>query len=175
MPVDFRRVGEQELRGLVELPCWNDLDDVPLISPGATEVRIGKFTFDLLARNKAGGVTIVEFKVTAWIGTLAQLLLYPLALRHQLERDQCKSIPKIRCVLVTSYLDRGVVSAVHELAPQCPVGFRVVIDEGQGPRLVDPTKDAHLIPEAQYWHQAEERGSDVRWDGQRIVMRGQAW
>jgi hypothetical protein len=80
--MNLRTVKEREFRTHIEEHHWDAIDpEVPLLRPGAAEVRIGALTLDLLARNSAGGITLVEFKVSATKDTLAQLLLYPRAFR----------------------------------------------------------------------------------------------
>lgn len=123
-----------------------------------TEVRIGAFRLDAVAFDPDGCLVIVELKTTRWIGTLAQLLLYPRALKKSLAAKGIQP-PPIRCLLVTTFLDRGVLDLIadYELSDTVDVlvcsgslpddlkltpplhedAADVVLDQADGPACID--------------------------------------
>lgn len=63
--MDLFKATERTFREHIEKHHWEDIDpEVPLVRPHAAEVRIGALILDLVAQNKAGGITLVEFKST---------------------------------------------------------------------------------------------------------------
>jgi hypothetical protein len=164
--LDLWTANEREFRTYVEAHHWDDIDpEVPLLKPSAAEVRIGALTLDLVARNKAGGITLVEFKVKASKDTLAQLLLYPRAFHKALQAAGCPKVPELRVVLVSPFIDRGVVDLVKSIQPPHPIHIRLCVPDGdQRIKLMSP--DEPGVPEQHCWEQSEVTGrpSQVGWD-----------
>jgi hypothetical protein len=174
--MDLWKTNEREFRKYIENHHWDAIDpEVPLVRPSASEVRIGSLILDLVARNNAGGITLVEFKVKATKDTLAQLLLYPRAFRRALENAQCQQVPDLRVVLVSPFIDRGVVELVETLKLPYPIRIRLCIPDGEtGVRLVPPTEPG--VPKDHCWDQSEvTRGiCQVGWDNEKgLLIRGQ--
>jgi len=172
--MDLWKTKEREFRSYIETHHWHDIDpDVPLIKPGAAEVRIGALILDLVAPNTAGGITLVEFKVSASKDTLSQLLLYPRAFHKALKAADCPTIPDLRVVLVSPFIDQGIVDLVKTLQSPYPIKLRLCVPDGdQRVKLVSP--DDPGIPEGHCWDQCEvSRGANqVGWDGG-LLIRGQ--
>lgn len=169
---------EHEFRAYIEKHHWDDIDpEVPLMKPSAAEVRIGALTLDLVARNKAGGITLVEFKVNAAKETLAQLLLYPRAFRKALMATGCPKLPDLRVVLVSPFIDRGVVELIESIQPQLqhPIRIRLCVpDRDQRIKLMSPNDP--IVPQPHCWDQSEVTGrpSQVGWDMEGgLLIRGQ--
>jgi len=168
--MDLWAANERAFRKHIEEHHWDAIDpEVPLVGPGAAEVRIGSLILDLVAHNKAGGITLVEFKVKATKDTLAQLLLYPRAFRRALEAAGCPKMPDLRVVLVSPFIDRGVVELIETLRPPYPVQIRLCVPDGDHRvKLVSPnTPD---IPLAHCWEQSQG-ANQVGWDGG-LLIRG---
>jgi hypothetical protein len=168
--MDLWATNERNFRKHIEEHHWGAIDpEVPLVMPSAAEVRIGSLILDLVAHNKAGGITLVEFKVKATKDTLAQLLLYPRAFRRALEASGCPKVPDLRVVLVSPFVDRGVVDLLQTLRPPYPVLIRLCVPDGdQRVKLVSP--NALDIPRGHCWEQSEGV-SQVGWDGG-LLIRG---
>lgn len=156
---------EREFRAYIEKHHWDTIDpEVPLVKPGAAEVRIGALILDLVARNSAGGITLVEFKVKATKDTLAQLLLYPRAFSKALVKAGCPKVPDLRVVLVSPFIDRGVVELIEAVHPPHPIQIRLCVPDGENRvQLVSP-RDSDFPDHC--WDQSEvTRGaSQVGWD-----------
>jgi hypothetical protein len=166
---------EREFRKYIEEHHWDAIDpEVPPLRLGAAEVRIGALILDLVAHNSAGGLTLVEFKVKASKDTLSQLLLYPRALRKALMAAGCPKVPDLRVILVSPFMDRGVVELVEALQPRDPIKLRLCVQEGEHQaKLVSPS--GPNIPPAHCWDQSEvSRGvSQVGWDKDGgLLLRG---
>jgi hypothetical protein len=161
---------ERDFRKHIEEHHWDDIDPVvPLMRPGAAEVRIGSLILDLVAHNKAGGITLVEFKVKATKDTLAQLLLYPRAFQRALKAVGCPKLPDLRVVLVSPFIDRGVVELIETLTLPYPVQIRLCVPDGDSRvKLVSP--NAPDIPSGHCWEQSEGL-CQVSWDGG-LLIRG---
>ncbi len=168
--MDLWKTNERDFRKHIEEHHWDAIDpEVPLLRPGAAEVRIGALILDLVAQNSAGGITLIEFKVKATKDTLAQLLLYPRAFRRALEAAGCQRLPDLRVVLVSPFIDRGVVELMETLPPPYPVRIRLCVPDGEHRvKLISP-KDPD-IPKAHCWEQSEGT-SQVGWDGS-LLIRG---
>jgi hypothetical protein len=167
---------ERTFREYIEKHHWAAIDpEVPLVRPSAAEVRIGALILDLVARNDKGGITLVEFKVKATKDTLAQLLLYPRAFRKALEKAGCPQIPALRIVLVSPFIDRGVVELAETIQSPYPIQIRLCVRDGsEGVRLTSPNEPG--ISEDHCWDQsAVTRGTcQVGWDKERgLLIRGQ--
>ncbi|MCY1072994.1 hypothetical protein [Archangium lansingense] len=164
--MDLWTTNEREFRAYVEEHHWDDLDpEVPLLKPSAAEVRIGALILDLVARNTAGGITLVEFKVKASKDALAQLLLYPRAFQKALMAAGCPKVPELRVVLVSPFIDRGVVELVKLIQPPHPIHIRLCVPDGdQRIKLMSP--DEPGAPAQHCWEQSEVTGrpSQVGWD-----------
>ncbi|MFL5354161.1 hypothetical protein [Archangium sp.] len=174
--MDLWTANEREFRVYVEEHHWDDIDpEVPLLKPSAAEVRIGALILDLVARNKAGGLTLVEFKVKASKDTLAQLLLYPRAFEKALRAAGCPEVPKLRVVLVSPFIDRGVVELAGKIQPPHPIHIRLCVPDGdQRIKLMSPNEPG--VPEQHCWEQSEVAGrsSQVGWDKDGgLLIRGQ--
>ena len=104
-------LAERELAS--HLPALAKQEQLTLLG---TEVRIGGFRLDAVASAPDGSLVIIELKTTRWMGTLAQLLLYLRALRRCLEFQGLRP-PQIRSLLITTYLDCGLLDLItdHEL------------------------------------------------------------
>lgn len=76
---------------------------------------IGRFALDCVARDQHGNLALLEFKVNKWVGSIGQLLLYRRALIKQ--KSDCTLN---RCILVTTYLDFGVVDIMEKISPVIP-------------------------------------------------------
>ena len=123
------------------------------------EVHIGNFKLDALAIDrKKKCIVVVELKVVCTKDALGQLLLYAHAVRQKLN-DPSK---KVRSLLITTHLDRGVVEIVKELQPPHDIQLWVCVGgEGQDLRLVLPD---HLDAEDQVWYQSmPERPPSRSW------------
>lgn len=106
----------------------------------AREIRIGSLRLDAVAIDEFDdSLVVVELKTTRWCGTLAQLLLYPRALRKAII-DKGLSPPVIRSLLITTYLDKGLIDLVadHELSDTVRLAV-CVGSVAEGLRIVDPT------------------------------------
>ena len=168
--MDLWATNERDFRKHIEVHHWDSIDpEVPLVEPGAAEVRIGSLILDLVAHNKAGGITLVEFKVKATKDTLAQLLLYPRAFRRALTAAGCPKVPDLRVVLVSPFIDRGVVEWVETLQLPYPVRIRLCVPDGDNRvKLVSP--NASDIPKGHCWEQSDG-ACQVGWDGD-LLIRG---
>lgn len=168
--MDLSAATERTFRKHIEEHHWHSIDpDVPLVAPGAAEVRIGSLILDLVAHNNAGGITLIEFKVKATKDTLAQLLLYPRAFRRALEAAGCPRVPDLRVVLVSPFIDRGVVELVETLRLPYPIRIRLCVPDRNGHvKLVSP--HAPDIPPGHCWEQSEG-ASQVGWD-EGLLIRG---
>lgn len=101
------------------------------------EMRLGAFRFDAIAYDHSGALVIIELKVKATKDTLAQLLLYPHALRNFLKRNQ--SDQRVRTILVTTHVDSNVVDLVKRLESVEDICIKICTDSTEGKRtLVDP-------------------------------------
>lgn len=164
--MDLWKTNEREFRAHIEAHHWDAIDpEVPLVKPGAAEVRIGALTLDLVAHNSRGGVTLVEFKVSATKDTLSQLLLYPRAFQKTLVAAGCPKMPELRVVLVSPFIDRGVVELVETIRSPHPITIRLCIPDGnEQVRLISP-RDSDA-PEKHCWDQSQARRgvSRVGWD-----------
>jgi hypothetical protein len=173
--MDPRSCSERELRRQVCAELWGELDPNPEYvldrERAVDEVRIGNFILDMLAPNARGGLTIVEFKVVMSKDTLAQLLLYPRALRRALERANAPE-PSLRMLLVTSYLDKGVIKVLETLAPKDPVFFRLCVKTGDRLALVDPQASSEWPN--QCYDQVDEFASKtaLTWNGSELRAKG---
>jgi hypothetical protein len=166
-------VNEQDFRKYVCEHLWDSIDPAaPLIRGGAPEVRIGAFKLDLLSANRDGGLSVVEFKVCASNEAVHQLFLYPRAVKKALERDG-GPIPSLRAVLVTPFLDRGVVEAVRSLGGlPCPMVFRLCVPDGMGGAVLrDPEREP--VPGDRYWDQVDEGRRDLRSENGHVMVRGE--
>jgi hypothetical protein len=173
-----RSWGERELRRRVMCAeLWNEFDPDPKYALDwarkVDEVRIGNFILDMLAPNADGGLTIVEFKVVMSKDTLAQLLLYPRALRCALKQAKAP-VPDIRMLLVTTHLDKGVVDVLDALNPAPPVFFRLCVKKGDQLALVDP-RTLGDEPHNQYYDQVEAYSwkTVFTWTGSELHAKGQ--
>ncbi|MBI5526329.1 MAG: hypothetical protein HY897_08335 [Deltaproteobacteria bacterium] len=153
----------------------------PLVWEGKRQVKLGNFKIDYLARNRDGGLTIVEFKICAKNDTLAQLLLYPRAITVGLKKQGCpdRLLPKTKIVLVSTFLDKGVVELARRIRPPVPIGFRLCVEKNGGPMLVDPSEDGHEYP-GQFWDQATENPekqrvakSQIEWRNGALSVKGE--
>jgi hypothetical protein len=173
--MDPRSCSERELRQRVCDELWGELDPNPEYmldrERAVDEVRIGNFILDMLAPNARGGLTIVEFKVVMSKDTLAQLLLYQRALRRTLERANAP-VPSIRMLLVTPYLDKGVIEVFEELKPKDPVLFRLCVQNGDRLALVDPQAGDEWSN--QCYDQVDEFASKtaLTWNGSELRAKG---
>ncbi len=168
--MDLWTATERDFRRHIEEHHWDAIEpEVPLIRPGAAEVRIGSLILDLVAHNKSGGITLVEFKVKATKDTLAQLLLYPRAFRRALETAGCPKLPDLQVVLVSPFIDRGVVELVETIKPPHPVLIRLCVPDGDNRvKLVSPNTPG--IPREHCWEQSDGV-CQVGWDGD-LLIRG---
>lgn len=118
---------------------------------GREHFRLGTFRFDFIVGNKRGGFTIVEFKRYAHHGTFGQLLLYPRAVQLALGRRVPLSI-----VLITPYLDKGVVDLMQKLDLGEDWTFNALLATGteSHPKLLNPSR----VPfGAEYFDRADSK------------------
>ena len=173
--MDLRSCKEWEFRRRVCETLWDELDPEPEFkldrARRVDEVRIGNFVLDMLAPNAKGGLTIVEFKVVMSKDTLAQLLLYPRALRSTL-RPTNVPVPDIRMLLVTPYLDWGVVEVIKELNPKPSVFFRLCVKNEDRLALVEPRSSDEW--RGQCYDQVSESASRIAltWNGSELRAKG---
>ena len=171
---EISEITEKRLRTIVlQDSVWAQID--PVAPPNrlryAEEVRIGSFRLDLVASNAAGGITIIELKVCASKDTLAQLLLYPRAFETHLQRRGLPHRPELRMVLVTTYLDKGVVDLIGSIRPPCPTLLRVCVAEEAGYFLRSPREVGE--ERQQVWDQAgDPTGGDITIEGDRVFAKG---
>ena len=104
-----------------------------------TEVRIGSFRLDAVAfDDRDNSLVVVELKTNRWYGTLAQLLLYPRAL-NQAIADEGILPPPIRSLLITTYLDKGLIDLIANHGLSDSVELLVCVgSEERGLKLVNP-------------------------------------
>ena len=75
------------------------------------QYRIGKFRLDATARDKkTRGLAVIELKSCMRTDALGQLLLYRRALKANTDESVTRSI------LVSTYIDKGLISVVDDLA-----------------------------------------------------------
>jgi RecB family endonuclease NucS len=116
------------------------------------ELRLGAFRFDAIAYDQAGTIVVVELKVMATKDTLAQLLLYPHAIRKFLKRSGIEN-QKVRSVLITTHIDLNVVEITERLSDIEDVSIKICIGTDDNLQLVDPEHSPD-----QMWDQSLKRG-----------------
>jgi hypothetical protein len=118
----------------------------------AEQVRIGSFRLDAVAYDETdGSLVVVEVKTNRWCGTLAQLLLYPRALKRALPEGA--EVQRIRALLVTTYLEEGLIDVLNDYGLSESIEIAVCTGSVKdGLRLVDP-KDPEA--KAALWDQAD--------------------
>jgi RecB family endonuclease NucS len=148
--MNWSKVSERQLREKIEATDLLTRDpEIGLKGYFAREVKIGSFTLDLLGKRERGDLVIVEFKANAHKNTLGQLLLYPRALRSALGRKA----PRIRTVLVSPFIDRGVVDLARKLRSVEKIVLRLAVSVRGRVELIDPAKvDA---TSGQCWEQSD--------------------
>ena len=139
------------IRGLSEKELTNHLEDfvktLELVMVGQ-EMRLGAFRFDAIAYDRSGTLVIIELKVNATKDTLAQLLLYPHALRKFLKRSEC--IQRVRTILITTHVDLNVVEIVERLSTIEDIDIKICrADQNGVPCLVSPR-----LADDQIWDQS---------------------
>lgn len=116
-----------------------------------TEVSLGAFRFDMLAKSAEGELVVIELKTCMALGTLAQLLIYPHAIQQYL-RTEGRETPTVRAMLVTTFLDENVVEIASRLACFLPIDIRLCVDAEDGAlELRSPPFEAI----GQVWNQAK--------------------
>jgi RecB family endonuclease NucS len=131
--VDVKRLTEAELVKHREMFA-NELG-LQII---ATEVKIGAYRLDAVAKDTHGHLVVVEFKANASMTTLSQLLLYPHALANAI-KNRRRVPPPIRSLLVTTHLDTCLVEVAAKLSMSAHIEMRVCMrDSERGVRLVTP-------------------------------------
>lgn len=85
------------------------------------------------------------------------------------------ALPELRVVLVSPFIDLGVVRLVETIQSPYPITIRLCIPDGdKGVKLVSPTEPG--IPKDHCWDQSEvSRGQcQVGWDQDKgLLIRGQ--
>lgn len=125
----------------------------------AKKLAIGNFEIDGVAWDKSsrGGLVIIELKVNMDKALLAQVLLYQRALKMALP-PSLADVP-IRCLLISTYFDRGVIELCGSVKGIVDVELQLVkLDANYHFRLEPPT-DADT---SQVWDQAEIKESQIR-------------
>lgn len=122
----------------------------------AREVRIGAFRLDAIAADPDGGLVVVEFKTNASITTLGQLLLYPHALRKALV-ELGKRPPRIRSLLITTFLDSNVLELSRELKVHSDIEILVCV--GSAPDELSLVTPEQAI--GQVWDQSSAGGREL--------------
>jgi len=103
-----------------------------------TEVQIGHYRLDAVATDNDGSLVVVELKVVRTKDTLAQLLLYPHAVRKRI-MGRSNTPPCVRALLITTHLDQNVVEIVDDLGLNPNITIRVCVgDTTHGLKLVAP-------------------------------------
>jgi hypothetical protein len=112
------------------------------------EVKIGAYRLDAIAADPNGTLVVVEFKTNASITTLSQLLLYPHALRKALAALGIQP-PRIRSLLITTFLDSNVHELSRDLASQSDI--EILVCTGTSPDML--TLVAPENADGQVWDQ----------------------
>ncbi len=115
----------------------NHLEEIdpegPRLIVGRRDVQLGQYGVDYIAHNSDGGLTVVEFEVSATRDVLGRMLLNPRAIRQTLQRRV-----RVRSVLVATHLDWGVVELCAQLRGPDPLIIRLALEDGDSYRLVTP-------------------------------------
>ena len=151
--MDVKQINEKELSDHLEF--FSRDRELRLL---AREVKIGAYKLDAVAADPSGALVVVELKVNASIATLGQLLLYPHVLRKAICRCGVRP-PRVRALLITTFLDSNVKEVVHKLADKVDIEFLVCT--GATPdslRLVDPENAG----EEQCWDQSKRGSSKLK-------------
>ena len=114
------------------------------------QFRLGAYITDAIARDENGSLVVIELKVKATKDTLAQLLLYPHAIRKHLKKNDAVNI-KIRSLLISTHVDSNVVELAKRVAGIEEIAIKICVgDETTGLKLVDPDEAG----DRQVWDQS---------------------
>lgn len=115
-----------------------------------TELRFGAYIVDAIARDERGSLVVIELKVKATKDTLAQLLLYPHAIR-KLVKNKEKMAVKVRSLLISTHVDSNVVDVARRVSGIEEIAIKICVgDLNSGLSLVDPDE----ADENQVWDQS---------------------
>ena len=180
--INPRKDDEKPIRKYIEESekIYNEIDPDPkyrLLKPFFKEVPIGAYRLDLVAPNANGGLTIVEFKAYMSKDALAQLLIYPIGLRHYLEKHgatkQELETLQIRSILVSPFIDKMVAKAIKDWNMSDQIKLRLVVKEEEQVKLVDPEKwkDPHKGFPQFHDQPLEDDKENICWDNGAIKVR----
>ena len=113
-------------------------------------LRFGAYITDAIARDESGSIVVIEFKVKATKDTLAQLLLYPHAIRKLL-KNKGKADVTVRALLISTHVDSNVVELARLVSVVENISIKICVgDLSSGLRLIDPDE----ADESQVWDQS---------------------
>jgi len=157
--VGIRARGKSWLIGDVLAHRLSEVDPQgPRLFSGQRDLKLGTYEFDYVAPNAAGGLTLIDFEVSATRDVLGRLLLHP----HAVAKVVGRAVP-LRSVLIVTHLDWNVVEAVKALRTAHPSIIRLAKEQGDDYELVDPEgpdpvgRGAQVSDRAQGPRQAAER------------------